>query len=208
MYLPSSFAEQDPEKLARFIQQNGFATLISQDESGLPFASHVPILYDAEPKPGVLIGHLARANPQWKHLKNSREVLVIFHGPHAYISPRWYESSPAVPTWNYAVVHAYGVPKIFSEEHRLQAVVQRMVRFYEGTGQNSWSGDLPADYMSKQLKAIVGFEVHLTRLEGKFKLGQNRPKVDVIGAYGALSQSAHAEDRSMAQFMKDQGLVG
>jgi transcriptional regulator len=207
MYVPPAFAVQDPERLARFVARNGFATVITQDEGGLPFASHVPLLFEPEPKPGLLLGHLARANPQWRHFENPREVLVIFHGPHAYISPRWYESSPAVPTWNYAVVQAYGTPKVFMEERRLEALVRRMVRFYEGDGDNSWRGELPGDFMSKQLKAIVGFEIRLTRLEGKFKLGQNRQKADLSGVYNALSQSARSEDHLLAQFMKDEGLV-
>jgi transcriptional regulator len=207
MYIPPAFAVQDPKRLARFVAQNSFATVITQDEGGPPFASHVPILFEPEPKPGLLLGHLARANPQWRHFENQREVLVIFHGPHAYISPRWYESSPAVPTWNYAVVHAYGTPRVFTEESRLEALVRRMVKFYEGDSDNSWRGELPGDFMSKQLKAIVGFEIRLTRLEGKFKLGQNRQKADLSGVYNALSQSSRSEDHLLARFMKDEGLV-
>src|SRR6185369_2384853 len=111
------------------------------------------------------------------------------------------------PTWNYAVVHAYGSPKLITEETSLEELVKRMIRFYEGDGENSWPGDLPADYMSKQLKAIVGFEICITRVEGKFKLGQNRPKSDIAGVYAALSQSAQPGDRLLAEFMKGEGLV-
>jgi transcriptional regulator len=207
MYIPPAFTVQDPDRLGRFVIQNSFATLITQQEGGLPFASHVPLLFEPEPKPGVLLGHMARANPQWRHFENQREVLVIFHGPHAYISPRWYGNSPAVPTWNYAVVHAYGMPKLFADESRLEALVRRMVAFYEGANENSWRADLPAEYMSKQLKAIIGFEILLTRLEGKFKLGQNRQKADLLGVYNALSQSAQPGDRLLAQLMKDERLV-
>ena len=155
--------------------RNSFATLITQDESGAPFASHVPLLFDPEPAPGMLLGHLARANAQWRHFENQRPVLAIFHGPHAYISPRWYASGPAVPTWNYAVVHAYGTPKIMAEAS-LETLVRRMNRFYEPKGDDAAQTDLPADFLARQLKAIVGFEIRLTRLEGKFKLGQNRPR--------------------------------
>jgi len=188
--------------------QNSFATLITQDENGSPFASHLPILHEPDPKPaGLLLGHVARANPQWRHFENQQQVLAIFHGPHAYVSPRWYSTSPAVPTWNYAVVHAYGIPKVFSDEEHLEAVVRRLVRFYEGDSENAWKGDLPGDFMRKQMKAIVGFEIQLTRLEGKFKLGQNRPKADVQGAYAALNQSPRAEDQALARFMKDERLL-
>jgi transcriptional regulator len=188
--------------------QNSFATVITQDEEGRPFASHVPLLYEPEPKPsGLLIGHLARANPQWRHFENHREALAIFHGPHAYISPRWYASSPAVPTWNYAVVHAYGTPKIIAEKDHLEALVRRMVRFYEGDDESAWRGELPSDFMTKQLSAIVGFEIRINRLEGKFKLGQNRQKADLAGVYAALSQSARSEDRLLAEFMTEEGLT-
>jgi transcriptional regulator len=208
MYIPSAFGIQDPDRLAKFVRQNSFATLISQTEEGVPFASHVPLLYDAQPPPwGTLVGHLARANSQWRHFRPDREVLVIFHGPHAYVSPRWYASQPAVPTWNYAVVHAYGKPGLIADETRLEGLVKRMIRFYEGDGENAWPGDLPADYMSKQLNAIVGFEIAITRLEGKFKLGQNRPKVDVERVYTALSQSEQAEARSLAEFMRSEGVA-
>ena len=205
MYIPPTFAVQDPEQLTRFIAQNSFATLITQDESGAPFASHVPLLFDPQPAPGRLLGHLARANAQWHHFENPRPVLAIFHGPHAYISPRWYATGPAVPTWNYAVVHAYGTPKLMVEEARLEALVRRMVRFYEPQGEDQAQIELPADFLARQLKAIVGFEIQLDRLEGKFKLGQNRPQADIAGVYAALSQSPQPEDRLLAQFMKEQG---
>ena len=207
MYVPPHFHIEDPARLARFIVQNSFATIITQDAEGIPFASHVPLLYEPDPKPGLLLGHLARANPQWRHFENQRPALIIFQGPHAYISPRWYGPAPAVPTWNYAAVHAYGTPKLFKEEDRLEALVRRMVSFYEGSGENAWRAGLPADYMSRQLKAIVGFEIQLTRLEGKFKLGQNRPKTDQASVYNALSQSELPEARQLAQFMKDEGLL-
>jgi transcriptional regulator len=208
MYIPSAFNIEDTERLARFIQQHSFATVVTHSEEGVPFASHAPILYDPEPNPsGRLLGHLARANPQWQHFGHNREVLVIFHGPHAYVSPRWYATEPAVPTWNYAVVHVYGRTNLITDEASLEELVQRMVRFYEGDHENSWAGDLPTAYKSKQLKAIVGFEIGITRFEGKFKLGQNRSKCDIAGAYTALSQSARPEDRQLAEFMKAEGLV-
>ena len=105
------------------------------------------------------------------------------------------------------MVHAYGMPKLFADESRLEALVRRMVAFYEGANENSWRADLPAEYMSKQLKAIIGFEILLTRLEGKFKLGQNRQKADLVGVYNALSHSAQPGDRLLAQLMKDERLV-
>jgi len=207
MYIPLPFNVRDPGRLAQFVQHHSFATVISQAEEGVPFASHVPILYNPQPKPsGCLQGHLAKANPQWRHFRNDREVLVIFHGPHAYVSPRWYVTARAVPTWNYAAVHAYGRPNLITDEARLEQLVKQMIRFYEGEVEDAWAGDLPADYLSKQLNAIVGFEIAITRLEGKFKLGQNRSPVDMARVCAALSQSPQPGDRLMAEFMKAEGL--
>jgi transcriptional regulator len=208
MYLPASFSIDDPERLGAFLAQNSFATLITQEESGFPFASHIPLLY--EPTPGAggrLLGHLARANPQSDHLALQRPVLAIFHGPHAYISPRWYVSAPAVPTWNYAVVHAHGTPNIFDKIEDLDNLVRRMTHFYEGIHRDSAPYDLPSDFMAKQLKGIVGFEIKITSLSGKFKLGQNRPSADREGVFAALSQSSRPEDQQMASFMKDAGVL-
>jgi transcriptional regulator len=208
MYIPAAFNVQDPEKLACFMEQNSFATLITQDGQGAPFASHIPLLLERNTAPsGRLVGHLAKANPQWQHFANGREVLVIFHGPHAYVSPRWYAVEPAVPTWNYAAVHAYGRAEIMSDEARLADLVQRTVQFYEGDGPDAWKGDMPEEYRSKMLKGIMGFEIVITRLEGKFKLGQNRSPEDVAGVFAGLSQSAQPEDKLLAEFMRQQGLV-
>src|ERR1044071_4554 len=207
MYIPAAFEVQDANRLGRFMRDNSFATLITHSDQAGASASHVPVLYDAQPHPGVLVGHLARANPQWRQLQNGREALVIFLGPHAYVSPRWYSTEPSVPTWNYAAVHAYGIPKVIMDEASLAGLVRRMIRVYEGEGEGAWPGDLPPGYLSRQLKAIVGFEIGITRLEGKFKLGQNRSKSDIAGAYAALSQSAQPTERSLAEFMKLEGLL-
>ena len=132
MYIPSAFHIQDAEQLAKFMTEHSFATVITQGEDGAPFASHVPVLLERESgAQGRLVGHLAKANPQWQHFMGGREVLVIFHGPHAYISPKWYEAELAVPTWNYAVVHAYGTPQVMTDEARLADVVRQTVRFYD-----------------------------------------------------------------------------
>ncbi len=206
MYIPTAFHIQDLAKLHHFIEQNSFATVITQ-VNGVPFASHLPLLLETEAGPnGQLVGHLARANPQWQHFASGQEALVIFHGPHAYISPRWYEVPVAVPTWNYAVVHAYGIPEVITDETQLESIVNRTVRFYEGDGPDAWRGDLPAEYVGKMLKAIVGFQIPIARLEGKFKLGQNRSATDVAGVYNALNQSSSASDRALAEFMREQGL--
>src|SRR5579864_6650019 len=125
MYIPPAFRIEDKAKLAAFLRQHSFATLITQDDAA-PFASHLPMLFRPDRGPhGTLLAHMARANPQWQHFAGGREALAIFHGPHGYISPSWYETAPAVPTWNYAAVHAYGPAAIITDHDRIVDLLQK-----------------------------------------------------------------------------------
>ncbi len=182
MFIPSSFRIDDHDTLLAFIERYGFATLISTDPNGVPFATHVPLLLDRSSD--LLLGHIARANPQWETF-GDRESLAIFHGPHAYVSPSWYTVAPAVPTWNYAAVHVYGTPRVIDAD-RTADVVDRLVSKYEKPRPNPWPGELPDDYRRRLLAGIVGFEMPLTRIEGKFKLGQNRSAEDRAGTVAGL----------------------
>lgn len=178
MYCPEAFVVSDPERLQGFIEQYSFATLVNTVD-GRPFATHLPLLLDPNTSAqGALLGHMARANPQWQAFESGQEVLAIFQGPHAYISPSWYETTPAVPTWNYATVHVYGAPRIIEGSERLAALVDRLTAVYESGMPQPWPGDIPMDFKQKLLKAIVGFVIDITHIEGKFKLGQNRPLAD------------------------------
>ncbi len=190
MYCPEAFAVSDPEQLQRFIAQYSFATLVSTVD-GHPFATHLPLLLDPGTSThGTLLGHMARANPQWQAFESDQEVLAIFQGPHAYISPSWYETTPAVPTWNYATVHVYGVPRIIKDGQQLATLVDRLTAVYESGMLQPWPGDIPMDFKQKLLKAIVGFVIDITRVEGKFKLGQNRPLVDQQAVAQRLAMQA------------------
>lgn len=201
MYIPSAFRIDEATKLAAFVQKHSFATLVTHDGSA-PFASHVPMLYYPDQGlHGTLVFHLARANPQWQHFASSTEALAIFHGPHSYISPSWYEAQPAVPTWNYAVVHAYGVPKIIEDQERIVELLRQTVAVYESAFANPWSGDLPLEYRDKMIRGIVAFEMSVTRIEGKFKLGQNRAAADQQGVYDALSRAGDADSAAVADLM-------
>ena len=201
MYIPSAFRLTDTSKLAPFIQRHSFATLISHDGTA-PFASHLPMLFHPEAgSHGTLLSHLARANPQWQHFASGSEVLVIFHGPHSYISPSWYQTELVVPTWNYATVHAYGVPAVISEHERVVSLLREMVAAYEAPFEKPWPGNLPEDYRDKQMRGIVAFEIPVNRIEGKFKLGQNRPAADTQGVFEALSRSDDADSRALARMM-------
>ncbi len=201
MYIPSSFEVTDSETLHEFIEQYSFATLITTVD-GVPYATHLPLLLDRTTGPfGTLQGHFAKANPHWKSLEQSGESLAIFHGPHTYVSPRWYSGSkPAVPTWNYAVVHAYGTVALRNESEWLDGFLKRMAIKYEANADQPWQNDLPADLDEQLKQAIVGFEIKVTRLEGKFKLGQNRSVEDQLGVIAGLDQAGLTE---MAEFARD-----
>ncbi len=198
MYVPGAFRIDDRSALFDFVDSHGFATLVSVVEGAL-FASHVPLLLDrAEIR---LLGHLARANPQWKSFETGQEVLAIFSGPHAYVSPSWYATQPAVPTWNYAVVHIHGVPRLLSAENTGE-VIDRLVDHYEKHRPNPWPNELPADFRSKMIAAIVGFEIPVRRIEGKFKLGQNRSAEDQAGMLEGLRRDG-PEAESLADFIDE-----
>ncbi len=175
MYIPPSFLETDPNKLHDFMEQHSFATLISSHE-GEPVASHLPLLLDRDAEPhGRLIGHFARANSHWQAASEQR-VLSIFHGSHAYVSPGWMEAQNVVPTWNYVTVHAYGTLRLIEDRDRLRDIVRRTVETYEANRATPWSMSQPeAEFLDKLLAAIVGFEIGIDRLEGKWKLNQNHP---------------------------------
>ncbi len=202
MYLPAPFREDDPLRLHALIRAHGFATLISE-VAGEPFASHLPLLLDAERGPkGTLVGHMARANPQWRHFGVRRSALAIFHGPHCYVSPSWYVSGPAVPTWNYVAIHAYGRPRLLEHEAETRALLGRMVETYESGFETPWPLDsVPDDMMASLIREIVAFEVPIERLEGKLKLSQNRPPEDRAGVRARLAASTGAGERAVARLM-------
>jgi transcriptional regulator len=174
MYTPAAFAETDLARLHDFIEQNSFGLLISQVD-GLPFATHLPFLLDRTVGPrGCLIGHMARANPQWREA-GGQTALAIFSGPHAYISPTWYEAEQVVPTWNYTAVHVYGQFQSIEDERALLEIVRETVRVYERTMPRPWSFDGAGTFVDRLLKQIVGFRIEIDKIEGKWKLNQNHP---------------------------------
>lgn len=192
IYRPAAFACDDREALLAFIRRYPFATLITHGTGG-PWVSHAPLLYEN----GQLFGHLARANPQGAVLGGT-DALAIFHGPHAYVSPRWYETAPAVPTWNYAVVHALGPARLLNADETGQ-IMDRMSAVFEPGSEWSFDG-LPDDYRTGMLRGVVGFSIAISRLEGKFKLSQNRPPADQQRVAERLAQGS-AEDRAVAEMM-------
>jgi transcriptional regulator len=145
---------------------------------------------------------MAKANEQWKYFSDDTQALVVFQGPHAYISPRWYQTELAVPTWNYVTVHAYGTPRILHDREQVDGALQRLIQTSEGNGDDAWKGDLPLEFKAKMLNGIVGFEIPIARLEGKWKLGQNRPAADKCGMLEALCTADDENSRMLAQFME------
>lgn len=186
------------------MRRHSFATIITHD-GHVPHATHMPVMLDEGKGPhGTLRSHLARANPQWRHFEDGREVLVAFQGPHTYISPAWYVTSPAVPTWNYAAVHVYGRPVIIHDSEHLAGMLRDLVEFYESGRAERWSGEIPEDFRDRLIKGLVGFEIEITRIEGKFKLGQNRPG-DIPGVIAALEASSDPMDHDVAELMRKEG---
>jgi transcriptional regulator len=200
MYIPKSFGEDDIGTLHKLMREYSFATLVTQHE-GVPFATHLPFLFDAERGPhGILLAHMARANPQWHDFDTAQEVLVIFQGPHAYISPSWYEVELSVPTWNYAIVHAYGLPRLIEEHDKLFNLLKTLIETHEAQFENPWPFQLPEDYLQKMMRGVVGFEIEITRLEGKFKLSQNRTEAERENVIAALEESS--DTLAVAELMK------
>lgn len=201
MYVPPSFSETDLEKLHEYIDRHSFATLISQAGTE-PFATHLPLPLDRGQGPQrTLVGHMARANSHGQTAAGQR-VLAIFHGPHAYISPSWYETANVVPTWNYVTVHVYGTLRLIEDQSRLSALIHRMVERYESTQPNPWLLDSQDEaFVSKMLDAIVGFEIEIDRIEGKWKLSQNHSLERREKVVRQLRTSDNSDARQIADLM-------
>jgi transcriptional regulator len=196
MYNPPLFKEDRIEVLHEAIRRAGLVTLVTQTADGL-IASHAPMLLDLEPAPyGTLIGHLARPNPQARGAIG--EGLAIFQGPDAYITPSWYatkrQNGKVVPTWNYVAIHAYGAVEFFNDLERLRDVVTRLTERQEAGRAQPWAvTDAPADFIDGMLKGIVGFAMPIARLEGKWKMSQNRPAEDRAGVISGLEAEQRPE---------------
>jgi transcriptional regulator len=207
MYVPSHFAETRVELLHAAIRDAGLATLVTTGSGGLD-ASHVPLLLEPEPGPlGRLVGHVARANPQVRATPAGSGALAIFLGPDAYVTPSWYatkrETGKVVPTWNYLAIHAHGTVRFFEDRARLLALVTRLTDRHEQPRAAPWKvGDAPADYLEAMLDGIVGIELTLTRLEGKWKASQNRSEADRRGVEDGLRRDGEA---AMADLVRGGG---
>jgi transcriptional regulator len=202
VYLPPHFTETREEVLLAHIERYDFALLITQG-SGL-IASQVPFLIERRDGKLYLLGHLARPNPQCADLAAGGDALAVFHGPHAYISPSWYQAGPAVPTWNYASVHAYGPARAISDKDWLSDLLRRLSERHEAREAVPWRmQDQPETFLSGMMNGIVGFEIAVSRLEGKFKLSQNRPADDRPRIIAALEARDDADSHGVARMMRE-----
>jgi transcriptional regulator len=195
MYIPKQFAVEDREALHALVRANPFGLLVGEQE-GSPCATHLPFLLDGD----RLLLHFARGNPHWKALDGQTEMLAVFMGPHAYVSPRWYEAEQAVPTWNYTAVHIYGTPHLIEDAGMVRDLLDRLVWEYE---EGAWSLDgQAADFIARMSRGIAAFEMPIERIEGKFKLSQNRPAEDRRRVIAEFEKSGDGENAELARLMR------
>lgn len=213
MYAPAHHAETDLAVLHALIRAQPLGTWVTQGEGEL-IANHVPFLLDeSRGEHGTLVAHVARANPVWRSFSKSVDSVVIFQGAQSYITPSWYaskrEHGKVVPTWNYAVVHAHGMPRAILDRDWLHALVTRLTRTHEAARAQPWAvSDAPADFIERQLQAIVGIEIPITRLVGKWKVSQNRPAADRAGVVAGLLERGEAESTEMAALVQRHAVPG
>ena len=209
MYIPEYFRISDHATAIGFMRANPFAILVSLSSSGSghaePFATHVPIVIREAEDKLLLRGHVARANPHWRYLEQQPNCLTIFHGPHAYVSASNYETRENVPTWNYGAVHAYGTARTFSAHEDLLGVLHDLIPTFEAAFMEQWSS-LSDDYRTRMLGHIVGFEITVSRLEAKFKLSQNRTKLEQQNVIESLGRAEDTAISGTARLMCEQGL--
>jgi len=200
MYISHFYREEDLSRIADFVREHDFATLVlSQD--GIPLAAHLLVDFEADSAGTWLInGHMARANKLWRAFDPGREVLLIFGGPNTYISPTWYKHLN-VPTWNYIAVHLYGLPRLIDGGQELQDILSRLVKKYE-TKSDYRVETLPPDFREKEMRGTVGFQVRVTRVEANFKLSQNRGDEDHANIVGQLEARGNEQSVAIANEMK------
>jgi transcriptional regulator len=202
MYIPATNQVSDEAQIVAFIERHPFAVLVSPSSD--PLVSHLPLVVRRTSQGLALVGHVARANPHWRAMDGAAPALAMFVGPHAYVSPTWYATGPAVPTWNYATVHAHGKPRAIHDAAFTRAALAELVARHEPAS-GGWSVDsLPPDREESLVAAIVAFEMPIEKLEAKFKLGQNRSEADRDGAIAGLERAGSPEAAALAAFMRGQ----
>lgn len=199
MYIPKPMAMESSSQMLEFVREFPFAVIVSSDSTGME-ATHIPLIVEQRSDGTVyLLGHLAKTNQQLTQLE-ANDVLAIFSGPHGYISPTWYASKPAVPTWNYAAVHASGKVELLDSDNTLQ-LVKQLTQFFEPSLSEA-RDIIPEEYAIRLSNAIVGFRIKVNKLEGKLKLGQHRSKADQVGVVKGLEHSNHPDSKWLLNYMQ------
>lgn len=202
MYSPKYFSQSDDQKVRELIMQNGFATILSFPEKQHPFINHLPLIFKNNEEK-ILIGHMAKRNPQWMHFKQNPQCTVIINGPHTYITPTWYKSGRDVPTWNYAVAHLYGKIELVERFEDQIDTLKQISAYYEKPNPNPWNFELPADLLDEAslTSAIISFKFHIEKVDAKFKFSQNRPKEDRDGVIEGLAQRSDDLSKAVREIM-------
>jgi transcriptional regulator len=204
VYIPEHFRSEDRATALAFMRANPFVILVSNTDEG-PFATHVPVIIRESAEHLTIRGHVAKANPHWRYLQNDPACLMIFHGPHAYISPSNYDTRDVVPTWNYSAVHIYGKATTYAEPEQLLNMLHDLIATFEAAYEQQWAS-LNEAYRQRMLSHIVGFEIAVTKLEAKFKLSQNRTKNEQQHIIDSLRGASDTAVSGTARLMCEHGL--
>ncbi|HEY3972227.1 MAG TPA: FMN-binding negative transcriptional regulator [Candidatus Sulfotelmatobacter sp.] len=212
MYIPEHFRVRDHAEAVAFMRANPFAILVSSTDDG-PFATHAPLAIRENGRESggqgddqlIVRGHVAKANPHWRYLEQQPQCMIIFHGPHAYVSPQNYTTQETVPTWNYGAVHVYGNARVFSAPDELLGVLHELIPMFEPAYAEQWAS-LSGTYRERMLSHIVGFEITATKIEAKFKLSQNRTREEQSNVIASLGADSNTEVSGVARLMREQGL--
>jgi transcriptional regulator len=207
MYIPKRFLKDDIDKLKGMMVNHSFATLITHNESGVE-ANHIPLILNKLGQKDVLQGHIAKANPLWKNIKDKSEVLIIFNGPNCYISPNYYptkqENGKVVPTWNYISVHVKGIVSFLHDDQWILKMLNDLTNQYEANQPVPWSvSDAPQAYIDKMLSAIVGLEIDILSITGKWKVSQDKTEENKQGIIRGLSQEINSDAHNIAKLVKE-----
>jgi transcriptional regulator len=204
VYVPEHFRANDHADAIAFMGRNPFAILVSSTDDG-PFATHLPVFVSATGEHLLIRGHVAKANPHWRYLEGQASCLMIFHGPHAYVSASNYVTRENVPTWNYGAVHVYGKARVFKSPEDLQGVLHQLIGTFEAAYADQWAS-LSETYRERMLSHIVGFEIAVTKIEAKFKLSQNRTKEEQSNVISSLEKAEDTAIAGVSRLMREQKL--
>lgn len=204
MYLPQHFSQKEADRIKKLIDQNAFATVLSFPQDQPVFINHLPVIFSTiSGEEHIIIGHMAKMNPQWKHFKENPQATIIFQGPHTYVTPTWYKSGRDVPTWNYAVAHVHGKMELVESFEGQIATLNQISDHFEKFQAQPWKFELPADLKNEKMliAAIISFKFHVEKIEAKFKMSQNRPEMDRQGVIEGLFLRTDEKSRLVRDLM-------